>query len=55
MVARHAAGGADTTVTTGNCYRYRIHVADNVGNTSANSTATADAKVDTTAPERAVA
>ena len=43
-------GGADTTVTSGNCYRYRYTITDNVGNTSAPSTATADAKVDTTAP-----
>ncbi len=42
-------GGADTTVTSGNCYRYRATVTDNVGNqtTTAN---TADAKVDTSAP-----
>ena len=44
------AGGADTTVQNGNCYRYRITLNDNVGNQSAASTATADAKIDTTAP-----
>src|SRR5262249_52880076 len=42
--------GADTSVTGGTCYRYRIRVSDNVGNTSANSSSSADAKVDTTAP-----
>ncbi len=44
------SGGADTTVTTGNCYRYTYRVSDNVGNQSAASAASADAKVDTTAP-----
>ena len=42
--------GADTTVTSGNCYRYRYRVADNVGNVSNPSAASADAKIDTTAP-----
>src|SRR5205807_972470 len=44
------SGGADTTVTSGNCYRYRLTITDNVGNASAPSAASADAKVDTTAP-----
>ena len=43
------AGGADTTVTSGNCYRYRLKISDNVAN-QATTSATADAKVDTTAP-----
>ncbi len=47
-------GGADTTVTSGHCYRYRIHVSDNVGNASADSAVSATAKVDTTAPTVAV-
>src|SRR5581483_2050063 len=42
--------GADTTVQTGRCYRYRYNVSDNVGNASTPSAATADAKVDTSAP-----
>ncbi len=44
------AGGADTTVQTGKCYRYQYKASDNVGNLSAASAASGDAKVDTTAP-----
>src|SRR5262249_52866082 len=47
-------GGADTPVAGGHCYRYRIHVSDNVGNQSANSSSPADAKVDTSVPTVAV-
>ena len=43
------SGGADTTVTSGNCYRYRLKISDNVAN-QATTTQTADAKVDTSAP-----
>jgi chitobiase/beta-hexosaminidase-like protein len=43
-------GGADTSVSSGNCYRYELEVTDNVGNVSAASPASADAKVDTTPP-----
>ena len=45
-----STAGADTTVQTGTCYRYRYTVADQVGNTSAPSAASTTAKVDTTAP-----
>ncbi|HEV2952324.1 MAG TPA: hypothetical protein VGZ51_09475, partial [Actinomycetota bacterium] len=40
----------DNPVQSGKCYRYRVRVADNVGNVSANSAASANAKIDTTAP-----
>ena len=43
------SAGNDTTVTSGNCYRYREVAADNVGN-STNSSASNTAKVDNTAP-----
>ena len=42
--------GADTSVTSGNCYRYRILVSDNVGNAPGASAASSTAKVDTTIP-----
>jgi hypothetical protein len=44
------SGGADRTVTTGSCYHYQYKAVDNVGNVSTPSTATSDAKVDTTPP-----
>src|SRR5207253_9983933 len=48
-------GGADTTVLSGNCYRYRYKISDNVGNQAAASAASADAKVTTQIPTVAVA
>src|SRR5207244_1079573 len=44
------SGGADTSVASGNCYHYIYFISDNVGNQSAASAASADAKVDTSAP-----
>ena len=43
-------GGADTSVLTNRCYRYRYTVADNVGNQSAPSSISVIAKVDATNP-----
>src|SRR3954466_7392985 len=43
------SGGNDTTVVSGNCYRYRENASDNVGN-STSSSASSTAKVDTSAP-----
>jgi hypothetical protein len=40
----------DTTVQSGKCYRYRLKISDRVGNQSAASSPTGDAKVDTSAP-----
>src|SRR3989442_10587734 len=42
-------GGNDTTVTNGNCYRYREVAADNVGN-STNSSTSNTAKIDAQNP-----
>jgi chitobiase/beta-hexosaminidase-like protein len=44
------SGGADTNTASGNCYRYQAKATDNVGNASTASAASADAKVDKTAP-----
>src|SRR4051794_8501915 len=43
------SGGNDTTVTSGNCYRYRENASDNVGNSTSSSVSNT-AKVDTSAP-----
>ncbi len=43
------SGGSDTTVVSGNCYRYRQLVSDNVGN-QATSAVSGTARIDTSAP-----
>ena len=44
------SGATDTSVASGNCYRYQYKAADLVGNVSTASPVSADARVDTTAP-----
>ncbi|MGI8605730.1 MAG: hypothetical protein ACR2L0_01030, partial [Gaiellaceae bacterium] len=44
------SGGADTSIVSGKCYRYRYKISDNVANQSAASAVSAAAKVDTSAP-----
>jgi Chitobiase/beta-hexosaminidase C-terminal domain len=44
------SSGADTGAASGSCYRYQYKASDRVGNVSGASTASADAKVDTSAP-----
>jgi len=44
------SGGVDASVATGNCYRYQYKVADKLGNLSAASPPSGDAKVDVTPP-----
>ena len=44
------SGGADTTVLSNECYRYRYTISDNVGNQSGPSSPSLDAKVDATVP-----
>ena len=48
------SGGADTSVATGNCYRYQYKIADRVGNVSTASPPSVDAKVDATPPSTPV-
>jgi hypothetical protein len=44
------SGNADTSVASGSCYRYQVKATDNVGNVSAASKPSGDAKVDRTPP-----
>jgi hypothetical protein len=44
------SGTTDSSVTSGSCYRYQSKATDNVGNVSAASQPSADAKVDGSAP-----
>jgi hypothetical protein len=44
------SGTTDASVTSGTCYRYQAKATDNVGNVSAVSLASSDAKVDGSAP-----
>ena len=44
------SGGADTTVTSNNCYRYHYVISDRVGNQSPPSATSLIAKVDATTP-----
>ena len=50
LVTEYDGSYSDTTVTSGNCYKYQYLISDNAGNTSAPYTSVSVVKVDTVAP-----